>query len=106
MAEAESNQNSATHRPSGCGEQSLLSPHLKFSDGDHITSVLPSPAQLQNQQKLINVIQTALADHDALLDNLFSQEGNNLRRGSSSASASQTFHARPRCSHDMTDNFG
>ena len=105
-AEAESTQNSATIRNSGCGEQSLLSPHLKFSDGDRTTSVRPSPAQLQNQQKLINVIQSALADHDALLDNFFSQEGNHHRRGSQQANASQSFNCKPRCSHDVSENRG
>lgn len=64
----------------------------------------PSPAQLQNQPKLINVIQSALAGHDSLLDNLFSHESSVARRGSSNVNASLSFHAKPRCSHDYAEN--
>mmetsp|Transcript_24897 Transcript_24897/g.33352 ORF Transcript_24897/g.33352 Transcript_24897/m.33352 type:complete len:158 (+) Transcript_24897:602-1075(+) len=118
LAEAESTQNSQgvfAHRLSGATEQQfLMSPLLKVTDGERGTR--PSPAQIDNQQKLISKIQTALADQDAFFESYFTSEvvqnnntggncGTNPRRGSSGVTnASLSFRAsRPRCSHDTSD---
>ena len=82
------------HRHSGGTELQFLSPTI-LKDGDR-SHLRPSPAQHENQQKLIGVIQNALADHDALFDNYFANEGSNQRRTSSGYGNSLSFHANSR----------